>query len=176
MKTKIIRSILVSISLLGIFAGVSRSQTGLNAGDTLCEMNIGNTIYGLGLNFSPVSGYGVAAKAHFASRFSLMATGYVTKTSGETFYNYGLELQYDLLVRDRARLFLLAGASHYYDENLDFTNGPQNSTDHLGVGFGFELSLMDDGLCVDASLELMSNQPSGDLNIYPAAGMHYYFH
>ncbi|HEY3875941.1 MAG TPA: outer membrane beta-barrel protein [Candidatus Kapabacteria bacterium] len=174
------RLVAVPIILIAIFSTASRSQTGATAEDSLGQTAISKTIYGLGLNFSTLSGLGVSGKIHFDHHLSAMVTGYVSKSSDETYYNLGLELQYDLMVRDRTRLYAMAGYSHWYDNSGydSYDDGYVYSppaTDHFGAGFGLELNFISDDLCIDGSVALVSNQPSGDLTIYPAIGTHYYF-
>src|SRR5437764_905505 len=89
----------------------SCAQTGDIAMDTLDRTEIARSIYGLGANFSGLSGTGIAFRDHLAGNFSFMVSGYVYKPTGEAHFNYGAELQYDLRVRDRTRFYLLAGAS-----------------------------------------------------------------
>jgi hypothetical protein len=150
---------------------------------TTLEQNV----YGLGLNFSLMSGMGISFKEHFAqSRFSYMLTGYVYKDNSGATYDYGVELQYDIYLKAETRFYAFAGASYFYDggsvNQVDPVSGliqsvQQNSLTgptRLGCGAGFETSISS-SVCFYANLSLTSFQPSGDLYIYPYGGFMIYF-
>jgi hypothetical protein len=152
-----------------VFAGVSRSQTGAS-NDTVSSSNLDKTIYGVGANFSALSGIGVSARAHFAEPFSVMVTGFIWQSSGTSYYNYGVEFQYDVFVRKTSRFYLLAGTSSFYDQSTD-----PAQTEHLGAGFGLEQKPTSSNFFVNISVELINSQPSGKMIVFPAAGFDYYF-
>ncbi|MDP4200069.1 MAG: outer membrane beta-barrel protein [Bacteroidota bacterium] len=172
----LIRSFAGALFIMVSFAGMVHSQTGAS-GDT-GRAQISGTVFGLGANFSATSGIGVSLRLHLPDRISGMVTGYGFKTSDEVMYNFGFELQYDVVVKERLRFYALGGVSHFYDE---FRNGPPPTTntysdpDRFGGGFGVEVYLTGLDICVAAEIALTSFQPSGDLIPYPSANVHYYF-
>jgi hypothetical protein len=195
---------LTSKTLTGIFAlallltslsqrGFAQTGTvGTVEGDkTTLEQNV----YGLGLNFSLVSGMGISFKEHFAqSRFSYMVSGYVYKDHSGATYDYGMELQYDIYLKAETRFYAFAGASYFYDggpvsqsvSQTDPITGLLQSVQQtvqgnqltgptrLGGGAGFETAISS-SVCFYANLSLTSFQPSGDLYIYPYGGFMIYF-
>jgi hypothetical protein len=152
---------------------------------TTLEQNV----YGLGLNFSLMSGIGISFKEHFAqSHWSYMLTGYANVDnsggSGAT-YDYGAEIQYDIYLKQETRFYALAGASYFYQGETVSTPDPvanvkqsiQNSLAgpaRLGIGAGFETALSST-ICFYTNLTVTSFQPSGDLFIYPYGGFMFYF-
>ncbi|HET6401275.1 MAG TPA: hypothetical protein VFH95_07735 [Candidatus Kapabacteria bacterium] len=167
---------MISIALV---ASSARSQTAISGNDTTGHADISNTVFGLGADFSALSGEGISMRMHFPERLSLMFTGYIYRSSNptETMYDYGVEGQYDLVLRGRIRFYLLAGASHYSDVIEDrYHNGNQyTGPDRLGGGFGIETTLIGNDLCVSLSVALTFFQPSGDIIPLPQGGIHYYF-
>jgi hypothetical protein len=145
-------------------------------------------VYGMGTNFSLLSGMGFSLKEHFShSQFSYMVTGYVWKDHAGATYDFGLEVQYDIYIKDLTRFYVLAGMSQFYngsrESRWDPTSGQWNlmqETNHLdgptrlGTGIGFETALSD-AVGFYSSLSVTSFQPSGDLQMLPSAGLMVYF-
>ena len=162
------------------------SQTGTVGTQEGDKTTLDQNVYGLGTNFSLMSGIGIAFKEHFAhSRLSYMVTGYVWKDQSGGTYDYGLEVQYDIYLKQETRFYTFAGGSYFYDGAKVSTNDPitgisqsvQNQLagpGRMGAGVGFETAV-GSAVCFYASLSLTSFQPSGDLFIYPYGGLMIYF-
>jgi len=183
--------IIAGLFLIGLVTAssisISNAQTSTSA-DTTNSSILSRSVFGIGAHFSPLSGAGVSFRHHLPGRLSYMLTGYVYKASDEITYNIGLELQYDIFIRERVRFYALAGVSHWYDVMRETAyNDITNSTytymgsntfggpDRLGAGIGLETNLIGESLCLSISGALVSFQPTGDLIIYPAGAIHYYF-
>ena len=179
----------LAITILTLIAAsnVSRAQTGSSASDTGNRANILESVFGLGANFSPLSGMGLSVRQHFAAKISWMVDGYYAKTSDGASYSYGAEIQYDLILKDRVRFYVLGGASHYYQDQPVTMYNPDGSSfqafsgntfsgpTRFGGGFGIETNLIGDDFCVLADLVFVSYQPSGDFIPGGSVGLHYYF-
>ena len=143
-------------------------------------------MYGLGTNFSLMSGIGLAFKEHFArSKWSYMLSGYVWKDNEGATYDYGLEVQYDIYLKQETRFYAFAGMSYFYDGSKVIRDDPitgisqsvQNQLagpQRMGAGAGFETAISS-AVCFYASISVTSFQPSGDLFIYPYGGLMIYF-
>ncbi len=183
--TSIFTAALLTVTLSA--RGFAQTGTvGTQEGDkTTLEQNV----YGLGTNFSLMSGIGLSFKEHFAqSRFSYMVTGYanVDKSGGTgATYDYGVELQYDIYLKQETRFYAFTGASYFYQGGEVSTPDPvanvkqsiQNTLagpTRLGAGAGFETAISS-SVCFYANLSLTSFQPSGDLFMYPYGGLMIYF-
>jgi hypothetical protein len=105
---------------------------------------------------------------------SYMVTGYAYKTREMVSYNYGIELQYDVLLKEKLRFFALVGASHFYfDSNPDERNNEFVGPDRFGGGLGLETNI-GSAVCLTMSGKLVSFQPVGDLIPFAGFAMHYY--
>ena len=164
------------------------AQTGITAADT-SRAKIKESVFGLGANFSPLSGIGLSVRQHFVNKFSWMVTGYFARADAGTDYSYGAELQYDLILKDRIRFYVCGGAGFYYDDQ------PQSSTvqhrgdtlfipaytntylgpTRLGGGFGIETNMIGDDFCIMMNLLFISYQPIGDFQPFGSVALHYYF-
>jgi hypothetical protein len=186
---KTLTGIFTAAFLLTALAERGFAQTGTvgtQEGDkTALEQNV----YGLGTNFSLMSGVGLSFKEHFAhSHWSYMLTGYAdvdnSGGSGAT-YDYGAEIQYDIYLKQETRFYAFTGASYFYQGQEVNTPDPvanikqsiQNSLagpTRFGAGAGFETAISS-SICFYVNLSLTSFQPSGDLLIYPYGGLMIYF-
>ena len=173
--------------ILTAFSQRGFAQTGTVGTQEGDKTTLEQNVYGLGLNFSLVSGMGLSFKEHFAqSRFSYMLTGYVYKDRSGATYDYGLELQYDIYLKQQTRFYAFAGASYFYNggsvSQTDPASGLIQSVQQnqlagptrLGGGAGFETAISS-SVCFYANLSLTSFQPTGDLYIYPYGGFMIYF-
>jgi hypothetical protein len=175
--------------LLTTLSGRGLAQTGTVGTQEGDKTTLEQNVYGLGTNFSLMSGIGLSFKEHFAqSRFSYMVTGYanVDKSGGTgATYDYGLELQYDIYLKEETRFYAFAGASYFYQGGVVSTIDPvagikqsiQNSLagpTRMGAGAGFETAISS-SVCFYVNLSLTSFQPSGDLFMYPYGGLMIYF-
>ncbi len=177
---------LFAASLLSVCTN-SMAQTG-NMQREDGKTSLVQAVYGMGTNFSLLSGMGFSFKEHFShSQFSYMLTGYVWKDHAGATYDFGLEVQYDIYIKDLTRFYVLAGASQFYngtrENQFDPASGQWNlmqETNHLdgptrlGAGIGFETAL-NDAIGFYATLALTSFQPSGDLQMMPSTGLMVYF-
>ncbi len=182
------RALILAFVSVMAWTELSQAQTGTSASDTGNRANILESVFGLGANFSPLSGMGLSVRQHLAAKLSWMVDGYYAKTTDGSNYSYGLELQYDLILKDRVRFYVLGGASYYYG-NQRFT--AYNSADgsqydafsgntftgptRLGGGFGIETNLIGDDFCILADLVFVSYQPTGEFIPSASGGVHYYF-
>jgi len=162
-------------------------QTGVSGVDTGARAYLNESVFGLGANFSPLSGIGLSMRQHLPLRFSYMIDGYYAKTTDGKYYSYGAELQYDLIFRERVRFYVLTGASHFYSDQTDSYYDPVNGSyraktgntfegpDRLGAGFGIETNLIGDDFCVMLEGVFVSYQPTGEFIPGAAGSLHYYF-
>jgi hypothetical protein len=181
-------SFVIELMILAASAGVSTAQTGSSAGDT-SRAKLSESVFGLGVNFSPLSGAGLSVRQHFIAKISYMVDGYFARTEAGTDYSYGLELQYDLILKDRIRFYILGGTSYFYDDSPNpppqyhrgdtILTKPYSNTYlgplRIGGGFGIETNLIGDDFCILGDLVFISYQPIGDFQPYGSVGLHYYF-
>ena len=181
-------SILVTSLLSVAVTTTSFAQTGSSAADT-SRAKMVESVFGLGANFSPLSGMGLSVRQHFSNKFSYMVDGYFARTDAGQDFSYGAELQYDLILKDRIRFYVLAGGSYFYDDSpnpvTQFHRGdtiltkPYSNTFlgplRIGGGFGVETNLIGDDFCLLGDLVFISYQPIGDFMPYGSVGIHYYF-
>jgi len=175
--------------LLTSFSERGFAQTGTVGTQEGDKTTLEQNVFGLGLNFSLMSGVGISFKEHFAkSPLSYMITGYanVDNSGGNgATYDYGMELQYDIYLKQQTRFYAFAGASYFYQggsvQTVDPVAGIKQSIQNtlagptrLGAGAGFETAISS-AICFYANLSLTSFQPSGDLFIYPYGGFMIYF-
>ena len=168
-------------------AGTGKAQTGTIASSEGDKTSLEQNVYGFGTNFSLMSGVGLSFREHFKhSPFSYMLTGYVFKDKSGATYDYGVELQYDIYMKEFTRFYGFAGASYFYNgarqSQFDPIVGQLNIAEYnqldgpqrVGAGIGFETAI---GYSVSlyANLSLTSFQPVGDLLIYPYGGIMIYF-
>jgi hypothetical protein len=179
-------AILFAVSMLAVTTTAFAQTGSMQREDG--KTSLVQAVYGMGTNFSLLSGMGFSFKEHFAhSQLSYMVTGYVWKDHSGATYDYGLELQYDIYIKDLTRFYVLAGISQFYngsrDTQFEPTSGQWNmmpETNHLdgptrlGAGIGFETAISD-ALGFYSSLAVVSFQPSGDLQMLPSAGLMVYF-
>jgi hypothetical protein len=176
------------IAAITIFISNARAQTGITAADT-SRAKIKESVFGLGANFSPLSGIGLSVRQHFATKISWQVAGYFARADQGTDYSYGAELQYDLILKDRIRFYVAAGAGFYYDDQADsmvvkhrgddvhipaYTNTYLGPT-RLGGGFGLETNMIGDDFCIMLNLLFISYQPIGDFQPFGSVAVHYYF-
>src|SRR5439155_14849309 len=116
-----------------------------------------------------------------------MVTGYVWKDHEGATYDYGIEAQYDIYIKDLTRFYVLAGFSQFYNGSKESTFDPSSGqwnlmheSNHLdgptrlGAGIGFETAL-NDAIGFYCSLAVTSFQPSGELQMLPSSGLMVYF-
>jgi hypothetical protein len=184
---KQLRTALLALLFLAA-AAQANAQTGITAADT-SRAKIKESVFGLGANFSPLSGIGLSVRQHFATKISWQVAGYFARTDAGTDYSYGAELQYDLILKDRIRFYVAAGTGYYYDDQPDsmtvkhrgddvhipaYTNTYLGPT-RLGGGFGIETNMIGDDFCIMLNLLFISYQPIGDFQPFGSVGLHYYF-
>lgn len=185
-------------TLTGIFAvallAATLSQRGFAQTGTVGTVEGDKTtleqnVYGLGTNFSLMSGIGISFKEHFAqSKWSYMLTGYVNVDNsggnGGT-YDYGAEIQYNIYLKAETRFYTFIGASYFYQGGVVNTPDPiagvkqsiQNTLAgpmRMGAGAGIETALSST-ICFYINLSVTSFQPSGDLYMYPYGGFMLFF-
>ena len=187
MKTSMKHSI-IAFLMLAISTDAVNAQTGAIGTEEGDKTTLDKSVFGLGLNFSLMSGSGLSFKQHFPhSPFSYMASGYVWKDENGAAYNYGLEIQYDIYMKDQTRFYLVAGASYFYagtkNSQYDFVTGNYiysheintlRGPTRLGGGIGFETAVSS-SVGFYANLAVTSFQPVGDLLIIPYGGFMIYF-
>ena len=180
-------ALLFSISAFTFLAGISNAQTGTIAASEGDKTTLEQNVYGFGTNFSLMSGVGLSFREHFKhSPFSYMLTGYVFKDKTGATYDYGVELQYDMYMKEFTRFYGFAGASYFYNgakqSQFDPIVGQLNIAEYnqldgpqrVGAGIGFETAI-GYSVSIYANLSLTSFQPVGDLLIYPYGGIMIYF-
>lgn len=169
------RVLFLSLCLLAAAAFNANAQTGTSGEDnSAARTTISQHVFGLGFNASLATGVGFSFRHHLPDiPFGYQITGMGWKTDDFTFYNFGLELQYDFFVLDKGRLYGLAGGSKFYHSDTAGVNTYEGST-RLGFGVGYEFSLLP-SLGISLTATLTSFQPSGQLLPLPTAGIHYYF-
>ena len=182
------KRLFASLAIVSFLFGANNgfSQTGMVGTQEGDKTTLEQNVYGLGTNFSLMSGIGISFKEHFAhSRLSYMITGYVWKDQSGGTYDYGLEMQYDIYLKQETRFYAFAGTSYFYDGSKvtrdDLITGLSQSIQNqlagplrIGAGAGFETAV-GSAVCFYASLSVTSFQPSGDLFIYPYGGLMVYF-
>ena len=164
------------------------AQTGAIGTEEGDKTTLDKSVFGLGLNFSLMSGSGLSFKQHFPhSPFSYMASGYVWKDENGAAYNYGIEFQYDIYMKDQTRFYIVTGASYFYtgtkNSQYDAVTGnflyssevnTLRGPTRLGGGIGFETAVSS-SVGFYANLAITSFQPVGDLLIIPYGGFMIYF-
>lgn len=161
---------------LGIAFSSSQAvaQTGTSGEDAGENSILAGSVIGIGANVDVMSGLGVSVRHHLPQNFSYMVTGYAYKTRDVVSYNYGLELQYDVLLKERLRFYALVGGSQfYYDGNPDERGNEYVGPTRFGGGLGLETNL-GSAVCFSVSGKLVSFQPVGDLIPFAGLAMHYY--
>jgi hypothetical protein len=177
MKTTVFVLLIASWFSVSLSVSVS-AQTFKSGSDAGESGSLTGSVVGVGGNISALSGSGFSFRHHLPNRFSYMLTSYAYKTHSEGSWNYGVEVQYDFLLKEKVRFYLLVGASHYYHFDRNLHEGTQNDyegPDRFGGGLGLETPLIGDDLCFSFNWTLTSFQPIGDLIPYPYGGLHYYF-
>lgn len=172
------KAILLAVTLTIMLAVGAEAQTFKSGADAGESGSITSSVVGIGGNVSALSGSGFSFRHHLPNRFSYMLTGYAYKTRPEGSWNYGVEIQYDFILKERLRFYFLAGASHYYHFDRSKSNSTINDyegPDRFGGGLGLETPLIGDNFCLSFNWTLTSFQPVGDLIPYPYGGVHYYF-
>ena len=115
-----------------------------------------------GLKASNISGYGLFYNRRLSQNYYLQANGLVyyldyDEDDGETTttifnYDFGLEIQRNILITDKFRFYFLAGGYYFYDDRTDITKLDDNSPNfsetekeeikinsyNIGIGAGFE--------------------------------------
>jgi len=188
-SSKITRMAIIAAILF--FGKISFAQTGFIGTEEGDKTSLDKSVFGLGVNFSLMSGSGISFKQHFPhSPFSYMASGYVWKDENGSAYNYGAELQYDIYMKEQTRFYITAGASYYYAGGTSYQYNAATgsnlygsySSEHnilrgplrIGGGVGIETALSS-VVGFYCNLSLTSFQPSGDMLIIPYGGFMIYF-
>jgi hypothetical protein len=188
MKTHSILRTALFASMISLSMSNSLAQTGIIGTEEGDKTSLDKSVFGLGTNFSLMSGSGLSFKQHFPHiPLSYMVSGYVWKDEHGAAYNYGLEIQYDIYMKDKSRFYLTAGASYYYtgtkNAQYDFVTGSYiyekevnllRGPKRLGGGIGYETAVST-SVGFFCNLTITSFQPAGDLMILPYGGLMIYF-
>lgn len=138
----------------------------------MAKEEIGKQIFGIGLNASLTSGMGISFKHHLGGApFAYQISGGFLQLGEDQVYSVGVELQYDLNITRKDRIFAVAGIGHYYYG--DSTNTMEHPT-RWGAGVGYELSVSRN---INISLNVMVTGKQFGNNILPVPSLafHYYF-
>lgn len=95
-----------------------------------------NTQWALGLQAGLLSGAGISGRVAFANDLALEATAFFI-SFGNVWYNIGGEVQYTLNDAHESRLYALAGAGYYRNDNDSGMNAFTSPT-RVGIGVGYE--------------------------------------
>ena len=174
LSSQALRFTLAVVLGIALFTTRSAAQTGTSGEDAGENSILAGSVVGIGANVDVMSGLGVSVRHHLPQSFSYMVTGYAYKTRDVISYNYGIELQYDVLLKERLRFYALVGGSQfYYDGNPDVRENEYVGPTRFGGGLGLETNL-GSAVCFSVSGKLVSFQPVGDLIPFAGLAMHYY--
>lgn len=158
--------------VLMFVADIVHAQTGDTETVAGEQQRFSSDVFGVGLHGSVSTGMGVSFKHHLANiPFAYQINGGVIKLGESLYYSVGGELQYDLIVGDRDRLFAAAGVGTYYVG--DSTNELTTPT-RIGAGLGYELPISK-VINFTFSVLVTGFLPSGSILPLPSAGIHIYF-
>ncbi len=90
----------------------------------------------LGLQAGLLSGAGISGRVSFSNQLVLEATAFFI-SFGNVWYNIGGEVQYTLNDSHDSRLYALAGAGYYRNDNDSGMNEFTSPT-RVGIGVGYE--------------------------------------
>jgi len=115
------------------------------------EINYENYFNKFGLKASNISGYGFYYNRKIDNDFQIQVMGLIfyyfnNKENNEykNFnYDFGLEIQRNMIIFESSRLYVLMGAYYYYDDvnekNIDLNKNITNNSFNIGVGLGYEI-------------------------------------
>ena len=106
----------------------------------------------LGMNISSASGIGLSFRTQPSFPLAFVFTGGVIKTSNQTDYTVGTEIQFSVLRGLNRRLFITTGAGYYYDRSDPLRT--------LALGFGAEGPISGKGFYKNLTMGLTVNYPA----------------
>lgn len=166
-----------TLVVIALFVGASSlmAQTKRTEDSALVEKEkISQQVFGIGLGASLTSGMGVSFKHHLAGiPFAYQISGGFLQLGKSQVYSIGLELQYDINVKQNDRLFAVVGLGQYY--RSDSTN--TNTFDHpfrWGVGVGYELGVSRN-INVSMNVMITGKHFGNSILPLPSVAFHYYF-
>ncbi|CAN5402959.1 hypothetical protein BH10BAC6_BH10BAC6_07780 [soil metagenome] len=117
----------------------------------------------LGLQAGLMSGAGISGRVQFTNGLALEATAFFI-SFGNVWYNIGGEVQYTLNDEHESRLYALAGAGYYRNDN-DSGSNEFTSPTRVGIGVGYEWIL---NKRMSLGIELPFTMFIGDaIRVYP---------
>jgi hypothetical protein len=112
---------------------------------------------GVGLSYSTISGYGLTFLRRFFNDYSVCLSGMITyneymqwsdmsktkvvQDSKNNLYDFGLEIQRDIISSTRTKIYVMIGGYFSTEKNKDQSNDKVENIISVGTGFGFELYL-----------------------------------
>jgi hypothetical protein len=113
----------------------------------------------VGFNYSTISGYGLSYGIRFLDGFRVsintlvhykqkvrwedMSKELVSSESSDTDYNFGIELQREILKSNITRLYGLVGTAFRKYENVEYNEGTRKTFFTIGIGVGADWFLSD---------------------------------
>lgn len=120
--------------------------------DTVKFVNLYNSA--VGLAYSNMSGYGLTFSKRFLNDYAISITGIIfydenmswkdmtkteiTRNDKAILYDLGFEIQRDILVTNKTKIYALMGASYSSEENQSQYNKYVKDEYSVGLGFGFQ--------------------------------------
>jgi hypothetical protein len=131
-----------------------------------------HSVFGIGLFGGAATGLGLSFRHHLPSSFSYQVVGGVINASEKLSYDFGMQLQFDLIRSATTRFYAGSGIAFFYAGKSGGTN-EMDGPGRLGLGIGGEFNAGSD---LNASLELMFTYfTDGTILPLPQLGVHYYF-
>ena len=156
--------------LLVVLAAVSQAQ--VVAPSTQTDQPLRRSLFGLGLFGGPAGGLGISFRHHLPSTFSYQVTGGIINVDDELNYDFGVEIQFDLVRGPQGRFFAAGAASYFFSgkSGVNEMDGPGR----IGAGVGLEASI---GIGFHASADLLFTYFSDRTVLpLPQLGIFYYFY
>ncbi len=131
-----------------------------------------HSVFGLGLFGGAATGLGLSFRHHLPSSLSYQLVGGVINVSEKLSYDFGMQVQLDLIRSATTRFYAGGGAAFFYAGKSGGTN-EMDGPGRLGLGIGGEVNAGSD---LNASFELMFTYfTDGTILPLPQLGFHYYF-